>query len=114
MRIVVWNMRRATRNATLPWDYFLELAPDLALLQEVSSIPDRVLSGYETVHRFACGKTGRPQRFGTAVLVRGAIEEEIRLSSEWDWLNGEFERFRGNLMAVRVRAVSRQVVYEGC
>jgi exonuclease III len=44
MRIISWNVRRA--SATSPaWKYLLDCAPDLALLQEVGTVPDSVQRG---------------------------------------------------------------------
>jgi endonuclease/exonuclease/phosphatase family metal-dependent hydrolase len=61
-----------------------------------------VLSEYDSLFRFAIGKTDRPQKFGTAVLVKGRIEREVELTSEWDWVNDELARFRGNLVTAEV------------
>jgi hypothetical protein len=43
------------------------------------------------------GKTGNTQRFGSAILVRGAIARDLPLQSSEDWVNAELERFAGNL-----------------
>jgi endonuclease/exonuclease/phosphatase family metal-dependent hydrolase len=49
-----------------------------------------------------CGKSDKPQRFSTAILVRGLIREEIHLSSSHDWVNDELRRFAGNLVAAKI------------
>lgn len=60
------------------------------------------------MHR-AAGKTLRtPQRFSTAILVRGTIDAPIKLSSRWDWVNQELEYFRGNLVAYHVKIRDRE------
>lgn len=61
------------------WAHLLELAPDVALFQEVTRLPESVTDSYETVHRGAVGKTGRPQRFGSTVLASGKIMGEVPL-----------------------------------
>ena len=43
IRVVTWNCRRANYDSGV-WEYLLELAPDIALLQEVSGIPEHILS----------------------------------------------------------------------
>jgi hypothetical protein len=101
MRVVAWNMRKATK-ASPAWDYLLELAPDLALLQEVGSVPGTVGQTYQRVARRAAGKTGGFQKFSTAVLARGEVGPSIPLSSEWAWVNQELDRFAGNLVAESV------------
>lgn len=101
LRIVVWNLRRATRTSRA-WTLLLELRPDVALLQEVASIPVYVASQYDVLHRHATGKRGSPQRFGNAVLVRGATGAEIQLRSEPPWVEAELQRFSGNMLACEV------------
>lgn len=95
-------MRRATVNSDASWNYFMELDADLALLQEVCSIPRWVSDQYDIIFRKAIGKTDRPQKFGTAILVRGKIESEITLSTSFEWANSELERFSGNVVAAKV------------
>ena len=102
MRICTWNMRRATKGSKAAWSYLQELDPDVACLQEINSIPDAVSSRYAVLKRRAHGKSGKPQRFSTALLIRGAIEKAIALSSSWDWVNDELQRFDGNLVAAEV------------
>ena len=41
LTVVSWNCHRATADSHL-WDYFLELDPDVALLQEVGGLPPAV------------------------------------------------------------------------
>jgi exonuclease III len=79
-----------------------EFNPDIALLQEVSAIPEDILIRYDCRFERACSKQGTPQKFGTALLVRGEIGEAQELTSEWDWVNREIDRFRGNLLAYEI------------
>lgn len=97
MRIVTWNVHGAPRDSPL-WKVLLELQPDIALLQEIRSIPSSVLDRFDHLTRQAVTKTGRPQRFQTGILVRGKIVAEIRLSSDRDWVNRELEFFSGNFV----------------
>ena len=100
MRIITWNAHGAKRDSPL-WDELSELSPDIALLQEVGDIPERITDTFD--HRLiqAISKTGRPQRFSTAVLINGKIIEEIARSSEHDWVERELQLFKGNFICYR-------------
>ena len=97
-RILTWNCRNATQGSPV-WDYLRYLAPDVALLQEVRSIPPDVQGEFEVRYKSAGTNAGTPQRFLSAILVRGKIGHEIPLRSPDDWVNAELERFAGNLLA---------------
>jgi hypothetical protein len=101
MRVVTWNLRSAT-EASSAWDYFLELEPDLALLQDVVSAPARVLSLFSCQARKAIGRAGSPQKFTTCLLVRGSIRQKIALTHERPWLNNLLNQFAGNLVSHHV------------
>ena len=62
MRVVTWNCRKASAQSRV-WDYLLELAPDLALLQEVCGIPQHVKRRYASVQQYPVRKNGSPQQF---------------------------------------------------
>jgi len=98
MRIITWNIRRATKDS-LVWDLILELKPDIALLQEVGSIPDKVNSVFEVISGVPVSKTGKFQKFTTMVLVKGKIVNAISLSSTYEWVNREIKFFRGNFIS---------------
>ncbi len=102
MRIVCWNIRRAKASHAGTWGYLEELDPDLALLQEVGEIPGSFLEQRVSLMRSASSRDGRLQRFSTGILVKGEVVREIDLSSAWAWVNGELERFRGNLIAAEI------------
>jgi exonuclease III len=82
------------------------MKPDLALLQEVTSIPESIERAFAVSLESAAGKTEKPQSFKTGILVRGRIEARLFLSSSKGWVAGELERFRGNLPAFEVRLAS--------
>jgi exonuclease III len=106
MRICCWNVRRASDGSSA-WDLFDEISPDLALLQEVIAVPKTVGDQYQTVMIHAAGNVN-PQRFSTAILVRGTVGAPVPLSSRWDWVNHELERFKGNLLAHRISVLGRE------
>src|SRR6476646_7495926 len=68
LRIVCWNVRGPTAG-NAAWDYLLHSAPDVALLQEVRSIPDSVRTGFACRMVAATGRKGTAQKFSTAILV---------------------------------------------
>ena len=107
MKIITWNIHGAQKDSAV-WDELLNFDPDIALLQEVGAFPAQLADTFDIVSRPAIYKTGRPQRFSTAVLVRGKILEEVALSSEFAWVNHELEFFKGNLISCRVQPKDRQ------
>lgn len=108
LKVVVWNMRRAS-TASPAWDYFNELSPDLALLQEVSGVPARIATSYQCALRHPAGRSDKPQRFNTAILVRGTLLAELGLTSEWNWVNEELQRFSGNLVGRSLCVCGREL-----
>ncbi len=101
MRVMTWNVNGANRESQV-WPLLLELNPDIALLQEVRGMPEEVSEEAAILSKVAIYKTGRPQRFSTAVLVNGSIVEEINLRSEYEWVNDELSFFKGNFVACEV------------
>ena len=101
LRVVSWNCRRASRQSPL-WDYLLKLAPDVALLQEVGTIPAFVQRHFAILQQRAVQKRGGLQRFTTAVLVRGKLDSEVVLAATEDWVSKELAHLGGNLVGVRV------------
>jgi exonuclease III len=102
MKIVSWNMNKATSERIKSWEYLSNLNPDLALLQEVNSIPDFIKDEFDCLYEKATNKSGLPQKFGTAVLVKGKIGNLIQLTSESSWVNKKLQLFSGNFVAAEV------------
>jgi exonuclease III len=100
-RIVAWNCRRASAMSAA-WHYLEELDPDVALLQEVGTLPDQITSAYAVASAIPVTDTGRPQRFQTAVLVKGEIMADVELYPPNDWVARELDFFRGNFVAKQV------------
>jgi exonuclease III len=97
LKVLTWNLRRATSTSRC-WEYIRETNADILLLQEVTSIPTAVREAYSSLFEKATSKTGTPQRFGSAILVKGAITHQFLLRSSQDWVNKEIDFFRGNLL----------------
>ena len=56
LKVVTWNLHRASA-ASGAWHYLLELDPDIALLQEVNSVPPEVTREYACLRVRAMGLT---------------------------------------------------------
>jgi hypothetical protein len=107
MKIITWNINGA-QNDSAVWDVLLNFHPDIVLLQEVGAFPAQLADTFDIVSRPAIYKTGKPQRFSTAVLVRGKVLGEVALLSEVGWVNHELEFFKGNLISCRVQPKDHQ------
>ena len=79
-RVVMWNCRRATAESRV-WDYLLRLEPDVALLQEVGSIPDSIRFRFAIDSDCAMGRNGSPSRVRTAILVKGYVGKAFTLTA---------------------------------
>jgi exonuclease III len=77
------------------WPLLRDLEPDVALIQEVRSVPDDVASSYQIVRRHAVRRSGQPQNFSTAILVNGSVDHELELSSPWPWVDTQLDKFDG-------------------
>jgi hypothetical protein len=92
-RVITWNCRRASLTSGL-WDYLLELDPDVALLQDFGTIPERVMQGYVLLQNGAVAETGRAPRFMTGILVKGNSTGDIPLPAPTEWVARELEHYK--------------------
>lgn len=102
MRIISWNCRRASAAHPL-WRYFSEISPDIAFLQEVTGLPAEITDHYDVRMAHTPTKAGQPQKFQSAMLVRGHIAESVPLTSRIPWANRELHHFGACLMAHHVK-----------
>ncbi len=109
-RVVTWNCGRATKKRSSVWDYLLEMDPDVALLQEVGEIPEKVCSVYACEMRKATKEDGSPQGFSTALLVKGRISNTLVLPSSEQWIAKELQRFSGNLVALEIQPANGPLI----
>jgi exonuclease III len=107
MKVLTWNIHGANKNS-FAWELLLDLQPDIILLQEVGNIPEEIYKCFDVLLKTAIYKTGKPQKFSTAVLVKGKIIKEILLSSEHEWVNSELELFKGNFISCSVQIVNQK------
>lgn len=102
VRVLTWNCRRASAGSKL-WEHVTALSPDIALLQEVSAVPEMISTAYSVRSARPLTKAGNPQRFQSVMLVRGEIGDAVHLRSELAWVTEELDLFTANLMAFHVR-----------
>lgn len=92
-RVVTWNCRSASRTSGL-WDYLLELAPDVAILQDFRVVPEAVLQVYHHARNLRPLPNGRAPRHMTGVLVKDLEVADIELPAPVEWVARELENFR--------------------
>lgn len=102
LRLISWNMRRATRQSAA-WAYLRQLEPEIAVLQEVGGVPEEIGQAYAVSTATPRTKHGKPQRFSTVVLARGQIIEELPLRASTPWLDELLSHFAGNILSVRLQ-----------
>jgi len=105
LKVIRWNVKRARDRSNEVWDLFNAIDPDIAVLQELVSVPPSITRQVQILSKHARAKDGNDQRFFTAILVKGSIDAEIGLTSEWGWVNEELSKFAGNLIAAKVTPV---------
>jgi exonuclease III len=98
MKIITWNMRRATSKG-VAWDYLKELDPDIALLQEVNGIPESIITEYSVHSLPAITQKGNLQNFHSVILSKYPFVGDLELSSTIARVNDAREFFRGNIIA---------------
>src|SRR5687768_12501560 len=98
MKVLTWNCRRVGGTSPL-WQHFAEISPDIALLQEVTGVPDGILQTYQSSIASPLNDAGHSLGFKSAVLARGRIGDAAPFRSSIDWVNKELSRFSENLLA---------------
>ena len=101
MKFVTWNVRRSTDDKKC-WEIFSALNPDIAVLQEVGKLPTYLEEKYRCIFKIPKSKTSKNQKFSTYILTNGSVLGELRLSSEFDWVNKEYDFFSGNIVGHQV------------
>lgn len=79
MKIISWNCKRATATRNPLWNYLLEAQPDIALLQEVSSLPAEISQTYNVIQKRAMGKVVE-QRFSNVILSKHPVVNKVQLT----------------------------------
>lgn len=100
-RVITWNCRHASSASKL-WDYLLELAPDVALLQDFGVVPKPVLEAYTHLRNESLAQPGGAPRYLTGILVKGQGTGDIPLPAPNDWVARELEHFEEFFLAKQV------------
>ena len=102
MRVVTWNMAGAfqapgAEKHENAWEYLASLEPDIALVQE-AMVPDWVGSSYSVLWRPAHSNCN----WGTAVVSRYSILEEIDIRAAGAGLGETFEQMQDRIIGARL------------
>lgn len=101
MKVITWNIRKATIKSPL-WKILNSYNADIILLQEVIQIPQEFRLKYHIMIKKAITKTGKLQIFGTSILTKFPIKNELPFLTDNAWINSELNYFNGNLIAVEL------------
>ena len=71
MKVLTWNMNKASsspwaKSSAKKWESFLEMKPDVAMLQEVNGVPDAVSESYHVEYVKATWRDGSKAKFVSA------------------------------------------------
>lgn len=101
MKALCWNVRRASENSPV-WAILAGLDPDIALLQEVTSLPADISATYTSLTAHPTGRKGKPQRFSTVILTKGQLSAGVPLVCLEPWANDELHRLEGNFLSATI------------
>ena len=89
MKILTWNVNRASVSRSELWETLWREDADIVLLQEATKIPEWILRhyGYNSHTVFPRFFGGHNARFQTVVLTRWAMNRKPFLTSEHKWVN---------------------------
>ena len=86
MKVITWNVKGA--NAQNPaWELLKREAPDIALLQEVGSLPVWIQNSYQIHQVSARFFAGHHAKFSTVILSLWPLKTSRFLNSSLDWVN---------------------------
>ena len=87
MKILTWNVRKASASSEALWDIVRLADPDIALLQELTSVPNWIKDQFHTSIVAPKYFSGKLAPFSNAVLAKWPIQPESSLSSSLGWVN---------------------------
>ena len=87
-----WNCPHASSASRL-WDYLLELDPDVALLQDFGTVPERILQQYIHAPNTKPLAADRAPHHMTGVLLKGTSADDLPLPAPFDWVARELEAY---------------------
>ena len=100
MKILIWNIKRGGDNS-LSWDIIIKHNPNVCLLQEVTSIPEKISKNFQVIEEFPTNKTLNNQKFKSVILLRKGEQYSI---PKFNFSNKTSEKihnhFKGNLLGI--------------
>jgi exonuclease III len=109
MKVITWNIRKAKEQSQV-WEILESYNADIILLQEVLRIPHHLYSTYNVIFRHAISESGKQQIFGTAILTKYKIKQEINLKSNNEFIQQELDFFKGNLISIELVTPSNKQI----
>lgn len=95
MRVLTWNVNRATESRTGLWEMVQRENADIVFLQEVNRIPDSILNQYRCHLIRPRYFNGNNTPYSSAVLSKGTINTNPYLKSDLEWINKIHETHYG-------------------
>lgn len=86
MKVLTWNVKGASSHSAT-WEFLEHEAPDIALLQEVTKLPDWILDSYNHHQVYPRFFDGHHAKFSTAILSKWPLQTSSFLNSSLDWVN---------------------------
>ena len=100
MKILIWNIKRGGVNS-LSWDIIVKHNPNICLLQEVTSVPEKISNNFQVIEEFPTNKTLNNQKFKSVILLRKGEQYSI---PKFNFSNNTSEKiyshFKGNLLGI--------------
>lgn len=110
MKALTWNVNRAGVSRTGLWDFVEREDADIVMLQEVTSIPDRICDRYRSHLVKPRYFGGHLAPFASAVLAKGSINTKPFLDSELDWVNRIHTERSGWILECEVAVADREQI----
>lgn len=108
MKILTWNVRKASASSKALWNIVRLADPDIALLQELKSVPNWIKDQFHTSIVAPKYFSGTLAPFSNAVLAKWPIQLESSLSSSLGWVNSIHQQ-TGWLLACQVEQSPTQI-----
>lgn len=86
MKVLTWNVKGASTYSAA-WEFLKGEAPDIALLQEVTKLPDWIQDSYDNHQVYPRFFGGQRAKFSTVILSKWPINTSPYLSSSLEWVN---------------------------
>lgn len=86
MKVLTWNVKGASSHSAA-WEFLERETPNIALLQEVTKLPDWILDSYYYHQVYPRFFGGHRAKFSTVILSKWPLNTSPFLSSSLEWVN---------------------------